>query len=137
MANQDDSDSSESALAPVAEAAPIQVFEVGDGTKLIYRASVDYKLTEEIQSITPEMSAHQLALARIEAEKEIKIAELQHVVPVKLMVKPLWVAAIALGTSAIVAVCLGNELLAAAAITGLALAPLVEAISKKIRKSVD
>jgi hypothetical protein len=126
------------ALTPSGEAIPERVvLDLGRGASLILSAvsgTVDYKLTEEIKSITPEMAAHQQALARIEADKEIRVAELTHVVPVKVMVRPLWIAVCVLGTVALYALHLGKDGLAAAAIAGMALSPIIDAIIKKVKK---
>lgn len=136
---EDANDALMNALAIAEEQVPAQVIDLGQGVRLIVRAAsanVDYQVTEQRQSITPEMAAHQQALAQIEADKAIKVAELTHVAPAKVMTRPVWVAVLTLGGVAVYALHLGKDYVgvAIAALSAMAGLPLIDGIIKKLKK---
>jgi|GEM_PF-4262964 len=113
-----------------------EILSNGDGSAWFLRANLNYEVKEAIQSITPELADHQLALAKIDADKQIRVAELTHLAPMKVAVRPLWISVLLIGGIAAYSLILGFAYLPLTleCVGALALTPILDGLASRIAK---
>jgi hypothetical protein len=104
------------------------VLPLAEGTTLVYSHSEN--MTTTVATVTPEYAKHHEEMARIRAEADVKVAELTHVAPVRVVTRPLWFLNLSLVGIAGWALHADQSPIAIAAITALTGVEIVRQIKK-------